>query len=558
VIFGALPLDQAEGAILAHSHRLADRMLRKGAVLDAAALAALCADGRTDIIAAKLEPGDVAENDAAERFAAPFDAPRLKRTRAATGRVNFTAETAGLLRVDAARVDALNAIDPALTIATLPDYAVVAARDMVATVKVIPLAVAGAMLQAAEAIANGGRPPMTLHPFRPLRVGLILTELPGLKESVLEGTVEATTARVAALGGAMLPALRCAHAEVPIAEHLRALIADGADLLLVAGASAVVDRRDVGPAGIVTAGGEIVHFGMPVDPGNLICIGQIGERPALVLPGCARSPRQNGIDWILSRLFAGRPVGPAEVMRLGVGGLLKETEARPLPRAKAAATAEAPTAPRPEPRGSGVAAVVLAAGRSSRMAPYNKLLLADRSGKPMVARVVDNVLASGARPIVVVTGHQWEEVAAALAGKPLRLVHAPDFAEGLSASLRAGIAAVPEEARAALVCLADMPLVTGRVLDRLVAAYDPDEGRAIVVPTYHGKPGNPILWDRRYFGEIMALSGDMGARLLLQQHLEAVADIEVGEDAVLRDFDTVESLATLPARLRPEIVGEPG
>ena len=183
---------------------------------------------------------------------------------------------------------------------------------------------------------------------------------------------------------------------------------------------------------------------MPVDPGNLICIGRIGERPALVLPGCARSPRLNGIDFVLPRLFAGLPVGPAEVMRMGVGGLLQEAEARPLPREKAPAVPETGPSPRSAPR---IAAIVLAAGRSRRMAPHNKLLLADRTGKPMIARVVDNVLSSHARPIIVVTGHQAEQVQKALAGKPVRFVHADDYAEGLSASLKAEIAAVPRTAR---------------------------------------------------------------------------------------------------------------
>ena len=289
-----------------------------------------------------------------------------------------------------------------------------------------------------------------------------------------------------------------------VAQALETLIRQGADLLVIVGASAVVDRRDVGPAGIVRAGGEILHFGMPVDPGNLICLGRIGERPALVLPGCARSPKRNGIDFMLPRLFAGLRVGPTDFMRLGVGGLLKETDARPLPREKAPAVARAGPAPRSAPT---IAAVVLAAGRSRRMAPHNKLLLADRAGKTMVARVVDNVLSSKARPVLVVTGHQASRYEHALGGRPVRYVHAADYADGLAASLKAGIAAVPPEAAAAIVCLGDMPLVTGRMIDRLLEAYDPDEGRLIVLPTFRGKQGNPMLWDRRFFPEILGITG---------------------------------------------------
>ncbi len=545
MIFGRVALAEAEGTVLAHTQRLPGTMLRKGAVLDAAAIEALRGAGINDVIAARLEPGDVAEDAAAARLARALETPLVSASRASTGRVNLVAEVPGLLQVDRDGLDAVNAVHEALTVGTLPDAAGVAAREMLATVKVIPFAVAEDALAQAERVARQ-RPVLRLHPFRPLRVGLVMTSLPGMKHSILAGTAEATAARVAGLTGTLLPPLECAHAETPIADALRTLTAQGADILLVAGASAVVDRRDVGPAGIVAAGGEILHFGMPVDPGNLICLGRIGERPALVLPGCARSPKLNGIDWVLSRLFAGLPVDGAVIAGMGVGGLLKDTGARPLHRAKAVASAAAaPATPR-------VAGIVLAAGRSSRMAPHNKLLVPDRAGRPMVARVVDNLLSSAARPVIVVTGHRAEEVRAAVAGRPVQVVHAPDYADGLSASLRAGIAAVPATASAALVCLGDMPLVTGRMIERLIEAYDPDEGRSVVVPTCRGKIGNPVLWDRRFFPDIAGLVGDVGARPLLERHGEYVAQVELDTDAVLRDFDTVESLATLPAHLRPE------
>ncbi len=539
MIFGTLPLAEARGAILAHTQRLPGKVLKKGSVLDEAGIATLRAAGREEVIAARLEPGDVPEDEAADALAEAVTPALLRRSRAATGRVNLLAEAPGLLRVDRARIDRLNAVHESLTIGTLPDATVVGTKDMVATIKVVPFAVPGTTLAVAEAIARQ-RPPLSLHTFRPLRVGLVMTELPGMKESVLEGTVEATTARVEALSGSLLPVLRCAHAEAPIADALGTLIGQGADLLLVAGASAVVDRRDVGPAGIVRAGGRIEHFGMPVDPGNLICLGRIGERPALVLPGCARSPAQNGIDFVLPRLFAGVGLAGADLAGMGVGGLLKDIGPRPMPRAAAAATVRAGAAPRRRPS---VAAIVLAAGRSRRMAPRNKLLVPDATGRPMIARVVDNVLASGARPVVVVTGHQASEVEHALAGRKVRVVHAADYAEGLAESLKEGIRAVPPEAGAAVVCLGDMPLVGAAVIDRLLAAYDPEEGRTIVLPTFRGKQGNPMLWDRRYFPEILAITGDSGARHLLGRYLDAVAEVEVADEAVLRDFDTVELLA---------------
>ena len=545
--FGPVPLDEASGAVLAHSHRLPGKMLRKGSVLDADAITALRHAAYGDIIAARLDPGDVPEDVAADRLADALLSPLIGRSRAATGRVNLQAEAAGLLRIDGAGIDRLNHVDESITVGTLPDYAVVAARDLVATIKIIPFAVPGTLLSVAEALARQRASLLRLHPFRQLRVGLVVSALPGMKPSVLAKTIEVTQARVEALTGTLLPAITCPHDEGSISNALAGLIDQGADLLLVVGASAVVDRRDVGPAAIVRAGGEILHFGMPVDPGNLICLGRIGTRPALVLPGCARSPKLNGIDFVFARLFAGLPVIPADIMNMGVGGLLTEAEIRPLPRAEAPSVARAGAAPQSAPN---IAAIVLAAGRSRRMAPHNKLLIADRGGKTMVTRVVDNVLSSHARPILVVTGHMATEVESALAGKPVRFVYAPDYGDGLAASLRAGIAAVPAECAAAIVCLGDMPLVTGRMIDRLIAAYDPEAARRIVLPTFNGKQGNPMLWDRRFFAEILAISGDSGARFLVGKYPDQVAEIEIGDDAVLRDFDTPESLTTLPARLR--------
>ena len=248
--FGAVPLEEARGAIMAHSQRVGERMVRKGSVLDEDALIALREAGREEVIVARLEPGDVPEDIAADRLAQPLVSPLLARTRAATGRVNLAADAPGLLRVDAAMINRLNTIDESLTIGTLPDYAVVAQKDLVATVKIIPFSVPGNVLAVAEALVRQAGSPLTLHPFHHLKVGLVVTELPGLKDSVTEKTIAATEQRITA-------AYRFAAAAVAFASRRSAdwprrwngWSPTGAELLLVVGASAVVDRRDVGPAG---------------------------------------------------------------------------------------------------------------------------------------------------------------------------------------------------------------------------------------------------------------------------------------------------------------------
>jgi molybdenum cofactor cytidylyltransferase len=286
------------------------------------------------------------------------------------------------------------------------------------------------------------------------------------------------------------------------------------------------------PAGIVGAGGRLIHFGMPVDPGNLLVLGELNGRPVLGAPGCARSPKENGFDWVLHRLLADIPVKPEDVTALGVGGLLMEIVSRPQPREGGEAAAPSP------PR---VAAIVLAAGQGRRMGGPNKLA-ATIGGKPLVRIAAEAAAASRADPVIVVTGHQPETVRASLAGVDAAFVHNPDFTEGLSTSLRRGIAALPENVDGAVVLLADMPGIDAGVIDRLIAAFDPAGGTLIVVPTSEGKRGNPVLWSRRLFPELLAVAGDTGGRHLIGQNPDAVAEVEIGP-AVALDVDTPEALA---------------
>ena len=310
----------------------------------------------------------------------------------------------------------------------------------------------------------------------------------------------------------------------------------GAELVLVFGASAIADRRDVIPAAVGAIGGRIEHFGMPVDPGNLLMVGQARGAPVLGAPGCARSPKENGFDWVLMRLLARLPVTRADITGMGVGGLLMEIVTRPQPREEEQA------------EGRRIAAIILAAGRSTRMGGPNKLLAAI-SGRPLVRIAAEQALASRARPVIVVTGHQREKVEAALASLKVERVHNPDFAAGLSTSLKAGLAAVPPDVDGAVVCLGDMPQVDASLIDQLIAAFDPERGALVVVPTIAGKRGNPVLWSRRFFADLSALEGDVGARHLIGRYPEAVVEVPVNDEAALVDVDTPEALIAVKAEI---------
>jgi molybdenum cofactor cytidylyltransferase len=541
--FGAVPVAECTGAILAHSLKLAKGVFKKGRVLSAADAEALAAGGFQTVVAARLEPGDIGENEAASALADAVAGDGVRVAGAFTGRANLFATTRGLAVVERARIDRFNLVDETLTLATLEPYAAVAPEQMIATLKVIPFAVSRSAVDRCLAVAKEMGALLRIAPFKQKRAALIQTRLSGLKESILDKTAATTRDRLAALGSSLVQERRCDHAAQALAPLIADAIAAGAELVLIAGASAIVDRRDVIPSAITAAGGAIEHFGMPVDPGNLMLMGRLGTVPVLGLPGCARSPKVNGFDWVLQRLLADLPAGAREIMAMGAGGLLADIPSRPLPRALATAeTAAVATVPR-APR---VAALVLAAGQSRRMGTLNKLLI-EIDGVPMVRRVAQMLHQSKADPIMVVTGHERERVAAALEDLPVILVDNPDFTQGLSTSLKVGIAALGADVDGALVCLGDMPRVSAAEIDRLIGALNPLEGRGIVVPTLNGKRGNPVLWSKRFFPEMQQVAGDVGARHLIGAYPEMVAEVEMAGDGVLIDIDTPQALAKLAA-----------
>ncbi|HEV2955494.1 MAG TPA: molybdopterin-binding/glycosyltransferase family 2 protein [Xanthobacteraceae bacterium] len=535
--FGPVPLREAEGGISVHSIRKAGLVLKKGTLIGKAEIAALEAAGIPELTVARLEPGDVPEDTAAGEIAAAIAGEGVHVERAFTGRSNLFAESAGVLVVDRAAVDALNRADDSITLATLPAFAPVVVGKMIATVKIIPFAVSQAARDAALAAAAKAQPLVRVAPYRVRRLGIVSTVLPGLADKVIEKTLRITAERIAPAGARIVAERRVPHETAALAAAIQEVLDASAELVIVFGASAIADTRDVIPAAVEAIGGAIGHFGMPVDPGNLLLIAQAQGRPVLGAPGCARSPKENGFDWVLMRLLAGLDVSREDIIAMGVGGLLMEIVTRPQPR-------EAP----PPADGRRVAGLVLAAGRSTRMGGPNKLL-AEIGGKPLARIVTEQALASRAAPVVVVTGHERAKVEAALAGLRVRFVHNPDYAAGLSTSLKAGLAALPPESDGAIVCLGDMPQVTAALIDRMLDAFDPARGALVVVPTIEGKRGNPVVWSRRFFPDLMALEGDVGARHLIGTHADAVAEVPVEDSAALTDVDTPDALLAVKAEL---------
>jgi molybdenum cofactor cytidylyltransferase len=531
--FEEVRVGDATGAVLAHTYLLGGgSALKKGRLLDAADVAALEAAGVARVFVARLAADDLGEDAAAARLAAAVAGPNVAVARALTGRANLFASARGVLLVDAEGVDRVNTLDERVTFATRPRFEVVSSGEMVATVKIIPFAVPAELVSRAEGAARGGL--VRVAPFVHKRAGLVSTRLGATRGAFEDRAVASQRQRMAYVGGELARELRVPHAVEDVARALAALLEEGLDLVLVLGASAVVDRADVVPAAIERVGGEVLHLGMPVDPGNLLLLGRKGPVPVVGVPGCARSLRRSGFDEVLERIAADVPVTPRDLMLLGTGGLLEEVPGRPSPRL---GQGDVMVLPR-------VAAVVLAAGMARRMG-INKLL-EDVGGRPMIARVVDAFLASKAAPVVVVLGHEAARVRDALAGRQVVFVENPSYEEGLGASLRAGIAAVARmhdpSVDGALVALGDMPFVRPALVDQLIGAFEPRGAFSVCVPVHERKRGHPVLWSSRHFAEMAKLEGDVGARALLERHADEVLPVPVDDPGIHLDVDTAAML----------------
>lgn len=535
MIFGPVPISEAEGAILAHAARLADGRISKGTVLSAEDVARLADAGVTSVIVARLQPGDLQEDEAAEALAKAIVGDYLRLTPATTGRVNIHATENGMFVADKALIDRFNRIDPALTLACLADHVAVMKGDMVATLKIIPLAVSGEKVDAARRILADACP-FAVKPFVPHDVTLVATELASLKPSVMDKTARLLEQRLAPSGSRLRREIRVGHDAEAVGRAIGEALAEPSDaprMVVVFGASAVCDPEDVIPSAIRLAGGDVTQVGLPVDPGNLLVLGAVGDVPVIGAPGCARSPKENGFDWVLTRILAGEVPDSDALTGLGVGGLLMEIPTRPMPRAKVS----------DGQGGLRTAVVLLAAGKASRMGESGRhKLLAEFEGVPLVRRMAERALDACEGPVILVTGYRSAEILNAVDGLPVETCENPDYASGMASSIRSGLASLGKrDMDGVMIMLADMPGVSVTDLEALFAAFRRMGGRAIVRAVADGKRGNPVILPRSTFAAIMKLEGDIGARAIVETSGLDVVDVEIGSAAHL-DVDTPEAV----------------
>lgn len=563
--FGELVTSEAEGCILAHSVKVGTKRLAKGTPLDQSLITSLQEAGHATVVVARITSDDVAENEAALSVAQAVVGEGLRVDKAHTGRANIYAAVDGLLCIDRQAVVALNSIDESLTFATLAENSMVLKGRMVATSKVITYAVAATVMHRALTIAQTR--PLRVAPIRQHSAVLIQTRLPTIKESTLDKSRRVTQQRLQARYAVLNGEYRCDHTVASLVSELRRPEVQASDWVLVAGASAISDRNDVIPAAIVAAGGVVDRYGIPVDPGNLLLLGSLGSATVLGLPGCARSPKYNGLDQILDRLACDVPVTKDWLDGLSVGGLLDEDLGRPQPRSLAepvTASVEFDQAPRHLPAKAdnelnskanvdeldkplpAIAGLMLAAGSSSRAGSINKLLV-NVAGVPMVRCIAESLLDSKLESLQVVTGHENTRVETALDGLGLQLHYCPSYRMGMAHSLSHGISRLPV-CDAVLVCLSDMPHITAELINFLIDSVGSQASEVIAVPVFQGTRGNPVMVGKVFFDSLLQHDGDTGARFLMKEYPDRVVEIEVPENSVLTDYDTAEALDELSDR----------
>jgi molybdenum cofactor cytidylyltransferase len=342
--FGAVPIEQSLGGIVAHRVKLGQFVLAKGEVVTSGHIAALRELGIADIVVARMEKEEVGEDAAAIAVAEALAGDNIAVRSPATGRVNLHAKRNGIFVADRQLIDRLNDVDEAITLATVPAMSAVLEGDMVATVKIIPFAVSQSSLAAALAVACDCR--LSTAAYQPQRIGVVSTLLPGLKTSVIDKTLRVLADRIAPSGSCIAVDERVEHEAATLAQTI-ASVARVAELVIVFGASAITDRRDVIPAAIEACGGHIIQFGMPVDPGNLLLLARLDDAtPILGAPGCARSCKENGFDWVLGRMLARLPVTSRDIRRMGAGGLITKPTRQPKSDAQARITERSQNAER--------------------------------------------------------------------------------------------------------------------------------------------------------------------------------------------------------------------
>lgn len=332
--FGPVPIDDAQNAVLAHKllDREGNRLLNKGHVLTADDIELLRSCGYTEVIVAQSGEHDVHENEAARRVGEAIAGEGIRVNASGVGRANLMTTVRGTLRVNAEVLARLNNIHDGITISTLHQHTLVDSGELAALVKIVPFFVPDGRTKDLEHIAREAASIISVRPLKTGRVVLIISGPDFAREQLIADFYPPVKQRIEFLGSELLSPVYVSHTEDAIVTALKDNA--GADLILIASVSAIIDIEDIVPSALRLAGGSVTQHGVPVDPGTLLMMGYLGAVPVVGAPGCIKSPKTNVIDHILPRLLAGERLTRVDLVVMGHGGLLKDIADRPMPRDK--------------------------------------------------------------------------------------------------------------------------------------------------------------------------------------------------------------------------------
>lgn len=505
---------------LAHSILCGPRRLGKATTVSKAIASELRENGVTSAQVFMLEDGDLDEDTAALRAAELSVGDGLIVKAAGRGRANLIAACDGVF-VPGDAIDTLNALSDAFSAASARAFTKVQEGDLVATIKLVPYGVAAGVLSTYRPETKCEIAPFTKFCATLLVGGTAPTEK----------TLRILSTRLSQIGGAIDKIIEVDH---EVSAYATALASCHNDLILMIGASAISDRYDTLPSSVEAAGGRVEKVGMPADPGNLLMLARLGTKTIIGMPGCARSPALNGFDWVLQRYTAGLPLNAEILSQMGTGGLLKEPADRAFPRRT-----------KQDQHSSGkpkFSAILLAAGRSSRSGETHKLL-SQLGQQSVIEKTADLLLFFPSIQTVTVTGDSEDRIRDLLGSRKLQLVHNKNFRNGMGSSIAVGIQALSPKADYTFICLGDMPFIRPSTIDTLMSTAADAPESSIIVPTFNGKRGHPVVWGKRHFKSLSSLNSEVGGREIIRTNSEKVIEVEVDDPGILIDLDTPEMLA---------------
>ena len=519
------------GVVLAQTYNLPGKIISKGTFVTNEVVGYFKTGNVKTILCAVPEEGDIHEDEAAEAISSAIDKNHIYADKASTGRVNFKSQSLCLVRYDRDFIKELNLVDESIAFSIVEHNQLLAEGDLIATLKIIPFFMQKKYVDRVIKILAKDEL-FKIHSLKKKEVILIQTCFEWQKKSIFTATSNVTKARLEALGCSLKKEKLINHDYDTLRAIIRSSVKNEPEILLVSGATAITDRSDYIPKAILSEGGEIIQYGLAVDPGNLLLIGKVGNTTVIGMPGCARSPKLNGFDWVLQLLMADIPINREELADMGAGGLLMEIASRPLPRALAKTVSK---------REKKVMGVILAAGNSTRMGNDNKLLKSIGDA-PLIRNTAIEMLKSDLDSCSIVLGYQSDKVADVIKDLNVNLILNPLWKEGQASSLRAAINTLDSTYSDLLIMLGDLPGIKSSHINSIIEEHLLTDNRKskITIPSFKGQKGNPVIWGRSFFHDLSNLEGDVGGRALFSEHPAAINILEMDDPWVVEDADTPE------------------